>query len=122
MDGTNINSMNINGSGARIVNLVVSAWLFISAFVWPHTMAQRTNTWILGLIGFVISLVALSADSRARYLNTILAIWLFISAFALPSTSGGTVVNNVIVAIVIFIFSLMGRQPVGPRVGRPRHA
>jgi hypothetical protein len=91
----------------RIINLILGVWLFISAFVWVHTQAQMTNTWILGVLAVVFSLVSIYADSRARYLNTILSIWLFISVWALPRYNVGTAWNNVIVAILMFIFSLM---------------
>jgi hypothetical protein len=97
---------NGGGPAARIVNVIVSAWLIVSAFAWPHSMAQMTNTWIVGVIGVVVALAALFADARARYVNTVLAIWLFISAWALPGGRPGTIWNNVIVAIVMFLFSL----------------
>lgn len=38
-----------------------------------------------------------------RYVNTVFVIWLFILVFVLPSVSIGTVWNNVIVVIVIFV-------------------
>ncbi len=94
-------------SWARIINVILGVWLFISVFVWPHSSAQMTNTWILGVLEVIFSLVAIFATAQARYLNTVLAIWLFISAFALPSTSAGTIWNNVIVAILTFVFSLV---------------
>lgn len=108
----------------RLVNAVLGVWLFISAFAWPHTVAQRTNTWILGVLAVIFALVAMKAP-RARYLNTILAIWLFISAWALPRIMAGTVWNNVLVAIAIFIVSLlssMGGAATGPLQGRHSHA
>jgi hypothetical protein len=90
----------------RIVNVVLGAWLFISAFLWPHTAAQRTNSWVCGVLCIVFALVATTAP-WARYLNTVLAIWLFISAWALPAISAATVWNNVLVAIAIFVVSLV---------------
>jgi len=30
-------------------------WLFISAFIWPHSSSQRTNALIMGLITVVAS-------------------------------------------------------------------
>ncbi|MGH7271714.1 MAG: hypothetical protein ACREJ3_14885, partial [Polyangiaceae bacterium] len=50
--------------------------------------------------------MAAMAVPWVRYLNTILAIWLFISAWSLPAQSVGTIWNNVLVAIAIFIVSL----------------
>jgi hypothetical protein len=91
---------------ARVVNVIVGIWLFISAFVLPHTYAQFTNTWILGILTVVFALVAVRF-APVRYLNTLLAIWLFISAFALSGNFYGTVWNNAIVAIVIFVISLI---------------
>jgi hypothetical protein len=91
----------------RVLNLILGIWLFISAFLWSHTQAQMTNTWIVGALAVVISLVSMYAAAQARYLNTILSIWLFISVWALPRMNVGTAWNNVIVAILMFVFSLV---------------
>jgi hypothetical protein len=98
---------------ARLFNAALGVWLVISAFAWPHTPAQRTNAWIVGVLAFVISLAAASA-LRLRFLNTILAVWLFISAFALPRISSGTLWNNVLVSIAIFVTSLMPSESWTP--------
>ncbi len=95
---------------ARWVNVVLGVWLFISAFVWEHTTAERTNTWILGVLCVVFALIATSTPS-VRWLNTILAIWLFISVWALPHDNLARMWNNAIVAIVVFLVSLVE----GPR-------
>lgn len=104
---------------ARALNIILGIWLFISAFVWDHTAAQRTNTWILGVLCVAFALIALGVP-MVRYLNTILAIWLFISAFALPDVSIGTVWNNALVAIAIFIISLVPGGAGWDVYGRPR--
>jgi hypothetical protein len=106
---------------ARAVNVVLGIWLFISAFLWPHSQAQMTNTWILGVLCVVFALIAARIPS-ASYLNTALAVWLFISAFALPTAQIGTMWNNALVAVAIFIASLVEsdtgemirRQPMQP--------
>ncbi len=90
---------------ARTLNILIGIWLFVSAFVWPHTTAQMTNTWILGVLCVVFALVALRLE-QARFLNTALAIWLFVSAFVLPAGNRGTVWNNALIAIAIFVVSL----------------
>ncbi len=109
--------MNFRG-GPRWINLILGVWLIISAFIWPHTIEQRTNTWIVGLAIALVSLAAM-ADDRVRFLNTALAIWLFISAFALPSISAGTQWNNALVAIAVFIVSLAPATMGRPRPGGP---
>ena len=100
----------VRGAPPRIINVILGVWLFISAFVWPHSMSQMTNTWILGVLCVIFALVAMAVP-WVRYLNTLLAIWLFISAWALPSVSPGTIWNNVLVAIAIFIVSLVPSVP-----------
>jgi hypothetical protein len=90
---------------ARVINVILGVWLFISAFAWQHSPQQLTNTWVLGVLCVAFALIAL-AMPQARYLNTVLAVWLFISAFVLPRANSGTVWNNALVAIAIFLASL----------------
>jgi hypothetical protein len=100
-------------AAARLVNVVLGVWLVISAFAWPHSYAQQTNTWILGLLCVVFALVAFY-DPVVRYLNTVLATWLFISCWALPQLSLGTLWNNALVAIAIFFVSLLPMRTSAP--------
>jgi hypothetical protein len=99
-----------HGAPPRILNFVLGIWLFISAFAWHHTRAQMNNSWIVGVLCVLFALVAMAAP-RARYLNTALAVWLFVSTWALPSLNAATIWNNVLVAIAIFIVSLMPSAP-----------
>jgi hypothetical protein len=100
-------------NNARIVNVILGVWLFISAFLWPHTYSQMTNTWILGVLAVAFALLAMRVP-EARYLNTILAVWLFISVWALPTMSVATQWNNALVAIAIFLMSLAPGYLGGP--------
>jgi hypothetical protein len=96
---------------AAVIAIVLGVWLFLSAFLWPHEPAQQTNTWISGVLCALFALIALSAP-RVQYLNTALAIWIFISSWAIPASPlGGTLWNNTLVAVVLFILSLI---PLGP--------
>lgn len=104
---------------ARILNVLLGVWLFISAFVWQHSDAQFTNTWILGVLCVAFAIIAMRVP-QVRYLNTALAVWLFISAFALPRISQATLWNNLLVAIAIFVVSLLpSRAVLGGGPGRP---
>ncbi len=95
-----------NPKVARLIDVILGVWLFVSAFVREHTIAERTNTRILGVLCVVFALIAMSAPS-ARWLNTALSIWLFISVWALPHHNLGTQWNNAIVAIIVFLLSLV---------------
>jgi hypothetical protein len=100
----------------RIVNAILGVWLFISAFLWPHTHVQFTKTWVCGVLCVAFALLAMALP-QARYLNTLLAIWLFISAWALPSMSIGTIWCNVLTSIAIFVVSLVPSAPTDRPVG-----
>ena len=94
------------GMWPRWLNLLAGVWLFISAFVWPHTAAAQANTWIVGALIAIASIWAMFAPS-VRIVNTILAIWLFFSTLFIYHTSVGTVWNNLILAVVVFVLSLI---------------
>jgi hypothetical protein len=101
---------------ARIINIVLGVWLFVSAFLWPHSYAQMTNTWIVGLLCIAFALIAMRVP-EVRYLNTILAAWLFISVWALPSISLATQWNNALIALAIFFVSLAPTYLTGTGAG-----
>lgn len=101
----------------RYANAMVGAWLFISAFAWPHADASRTNTWVIGLIAVIVSLWAV-ATPAVRYVNTAVAVWLFFTTITFPHILAATTWNNVIAAVVIFMLSLVPSR----RPGRPIHA
>ena len=106
---------------ARYINLLLGVWLVISAFVWQHTLEQQTNAWIVGVLVAVFALVAIGRE-QARYLNTALSIWLFVSIWALPTVAEATQWNHGLVALAVFIFSLVPNAPprvAGRPVGRP---
>lgn len=89
----------------RALNVLLGAWLFISAFVWPHDTAQFTNSWILGVVCVAAGFIAMSVD-KMRYLNTALSVWLFLSVFLLGTQSEATRWSNILVAVGIFVLSL----------------
>jgi len=103
----------------RGVNIVLGAWLFISAFVWPHTDSSATNTWIVGLLIVVGAIIALYVP-WVRWVHAVLAVWLFLSTLVFPHVDAGTMWNNTIVAILVFLLALV---PGGlhPTSGRPTH-
>lgn len=99
------------GMAARYVNIAAGIWLFISAFLWRHSNPSITNTWIVGVLAVIFAAIALKIPA-ARFLNTVLAVWLFFSTLSIYHLSGGTLWNNIIVSIVLFIASLIPSSPV----------
>jgi hypothetical protein len=103
-------------SAKQYLNVLAGAWLFTSAFLWPHGQAQFTNTCATGLLCAVTAALAGSAP-RFRFLNTAIGVWLFITAFSIPALTAATVWNNALVAMAIFVVSLLPPTRAG---GRPR--
>ncbi|MFN7134582.1 MAG: hypothetical protein ACK4N5_21060 [Myxococcales bacterium] len=101
---------------ARAINVLLGIWLVVSAFLWTHTGAQRVNTVVVGVLCVAFSVLAAKLQP-ARFLNTLLAVWLFISAFALPSAASATVWNNALIAVMLFMLSMMagGTEDLRPR-------
>jgi len=106
-----------SGVVARIANIIVGVWLFISAFIWPHSASSRMNTWIVGALCAIFAVIALKSPP-VRWVNAVLSVWLFFSALSIYHLSGGTYWNNLIAAIVMFIASLVPSRAVSG-VGRP---
>jgi hypothetical protein len=94
------------GRAARTLNLILGAWLFLSAFLWTHTPVDRFNDWAVGLAIVLVAVIALSSPV-VRWANTILAVWLFVAAFALPHAHWGTRWNEVLVAIFVFFIAIV---------------
>ena len=71
----------------RWVAALFGGWLIISADLWRHTDAQKTNA--LGCGGLALAFALASfRDSRARYLNAGLGLWLILSTFILGGARG----------------------------------
>jgi hypothetical protein len=103
-----------DGLWARALNLLLGGWLFISAFAWEHSRAERVSTAYVGLLAFVAALVAVSYPA-ARRLTSGLALWLLVSPLVLPTVHAGTTWNNAVAGVTMFALSLVGPRDE-PRV------
>jgi hypothetical protein len=100
------------GKAARVASIGLGAWLFLSAFAWPHTPVQMVNA---ALVGLFITLTAMAAWTtgpplRLRLFNAVLGLWLLVTAAAFPPATHETVVNAVVVGVLVFLVSLIPQQ------------
>jgi hypothetical protein len=88
---------------ALVVRLLLSTWLFISAFVLAQSTVTAWNALIVAFLVAAVSFLAFATPGRPglRYLNAVLATWLLISAIVLPHESLGTVLHDVGLALLI---------------------
>ncbi len=91
---------------ARTLGLILSLWLFLSAFAFPRPPASMTNAWVVGLLAAVSSLVGMRA-ARARFVATALSAWLLAAAFVLPRRTPVAFWNDVAVAALMLLLSLV---------------
>lgn len=103
----------------RTAVIILGAWLFVSAFLWPHAPEQRLNSALVGAAAVAVELIALSSFPRIYVVNVALSIWLFLSLWVLPGRSAGTVANDMLVAVMMFGFAVF---PPDERVTRLRRA
>ncbi len=96
--------------GVRLINALLGAWLFLSAFMWSHLSAQRTNGWVVGLLTVAVALAGLSG-TNGRIVNAALGGWLMISAILLPRLMPATFVNHVVAGAAIVFVALVARLP-----------
>lgn len=96
----------LHGCWPRYASALLGAWLIISAFAWSHAPALRTDTW---LVGALIVTFALSAviSGPLRLVNAALAIWLLFSTFMFRQLAMGTLWNNAIVAVLVFVLAMI---------------
>jgi hypothetical protein len=91
---------------ARTLGLILSLWLFFSAFAWPRSSGSFANACLVGLVAGVAALAGMHRP-RARFVAVALSAWLLVSAFVLPRRSGIAFWNDVVVALLMLAVSLV---------------
>lgn len=94
----------------RWINVILGGWLVLSAFGWPDSTGSRVNTVIVGVLVIAVALWAMVRPGM-RVTNTLLAAWLAFSSLVVPHVTSTTVANNLIVAVLVFIVSLLPGRP-----------
>lgn len=99
---------------ARGASQVLGTWLFVSAFFWQHSRPEFLNAWLVGLLVTAFATASMWVPPL-RYVNTALSAWLFVSSWVLPRVSEGTFWNHWLVAIGIFIASLIPSESLSDK-------
>lgn len=101
----------------RVMDVALGAWLVASAFAWPHGLPQFLNATVIGAAIVIDAAAALAGHERARFGNRALAIWLFVSNMVLPGTSLATAWNHAVVAVMVFLLSMVPTFAARRRAG-----
>jgi hypothetical protein len=100
----------------RVIDVALGLWLCASAFLWAHGMPQFLNAAVIGAVIAIDAGVALRGHERARFGNRAVAVWLFVSNLLLPGTSLATAWNHALVAVMVFLLSMVPTVHAGRHV------
>jgi hypothetical protein len=90
----------------RYVNLLLSAWLFVSAFAWPHSRDACAAAWIMGACMGMNAFAAIWA-SPARFFNVVLGGISLAWQAAAAENQPLAFTNGVGVSLLVIVFSLI---------------
>jgi hypothetical protein len=101
---------------SRGIDVALGLWLVVSAFLWPHGLPQFLNATVIGAAIAIDAGMALAGHERARFTNRALAVWLFVSNLFLPGTTLATAWNHSVLAVVLFLLSMVPTVHAGRHV------
>ena len=87
---------------ARIFNILMGLWLFVSAFVLPQSRAQLATTAICGALTAVFAALT-SYDIRSRYLTAAVGLLVVVLAIAVHPLGHATFWHNAIIGVSIAV-------------------
>jgi hypothetical protein len=93
--------------GARLVNVLLGLWLYLSTFLWRHTQFERTNAWFSGIVAVTAALVGLGNVKVGRYVNALVGAWLIVSALFMAKATPRTFWNNLVVGFALALFAMV---------------
>ena len=99
----------------RVIDVALGLWLCASAFTWPHGVAQFVNATLVGAVLVADAAIALAGHERARFASRGAAVWLFLANLILPGTTLLTAWNHAVVAVLVFLLSMVPTFHVGRR-------
>ncbi len=93
----------------RYATLLLSAWLFVSAFAWPHSRDACAASWISAVMIGMIAFAAIWA-SPTRFFNVIMGGMALVWQAAAASDDPPTRLNGIVVSILVMALSLVPQR------------
>ena len=101
----------------RIAIVLLSSWVLFSGNAWPHTRANQLNNTIVGTGLFLFGILSIRRE-WARYVTLALGVWLFAFTVLVSGTSSVTFWNDAMVALAVFVLSLVGGEHPRRAIGQ----
>ena len=100
---------------ALALYLGIATWLFVSAYLMPHSEATAWNSLVVAVLIAAVALVSFAAPGKPglRFGNALLAVWLLIASMLMPHVSIGTMLHDIFVAMLLsaLVIFTSGRWP-----------
>ena len=93
----------------RVAVVVLSIWVLFSVNAWPHSRPEQINSAAVGAGLFFFGAISIRHE-WARYVTLALGLWLFVFSAFISHGNGTTFWNNAMVALAVFILSLVGGE------------
>jgi hypothetical protein len=90
----------------RWIAILLAAWLFASAFMWPHTRGALGNETVFGALMLGCGIVALYVRF-ARWVEALFAIALAIATLTTAHLVAATLWSGLAVALGVFVTSFI---------------
>ena len=97
---------DIGQAWARYANLALGLWLFVSAFLWPHSSFAFAASWIMGGCIAMTAFAAIWAPP-ARYFNVLLGAMSLGWQLTAASNEPLTLVHGVVISGLVIALSFM---------------
>ena len=92
---------------------MLGLWLFASVFILAHPFIRALHGAILGALVVTVALAAIMTGvERLLRINAGVAAWLALSALGIRSGTGAPIANDLIVAALVFGFSIRPTSPL----------
>jgi len=99
---------------ARAAGVAVGAWLFASAFLWPHQGNVRFDDWLCGLFSASSAVAAVWAPAL-RQVPAFIAVWMAAAVSgALRYRSPATGLHDLVLASAMLLASQVGGRGGDP--------
>lgn len=90
---------------ALLSKLVLSTWLVVSAFLLAQTPASAWNVLVVACLFAAVAFLTFAMPGRPglRWWGAVLAAWLLASTMVLPQAALGTVIHDVVMAMLMAV-------------------
>jgi hypothetical protein len=93
----------------RVAVVVLSVWVLFSGNAWSQTRANQINNAAVGTALFFFGAISIRHE-WARFVTLALGLWLFFFTAFISRGSTVTFWNNAMIALAVFILSLVGGE------------